>query len=276
VRPGERAGNPNQDEKKGQVVIHVTNRSRQDVPIEKLVSAAGAALAAEDSAHLDLSIAVVTDAEIHLLNRSYLKHDYPTDVISFPLREGSDPDPLLGEVIVSADRARHEARQRGLAFEDELARYVVHGTLHLLGYDDREAEKRERMHARQEEILRKLGGTKAAKPGLARVKAEPEAKPAKGPKGAAGPSPSKVEGPAPSRVEGPAPSKVEGTARSRAGAAKAKKKPGAAKPAAGARKPASRPHGARARPVQKAKAKAKKKAQAKAAGKGAKAAKRKR
>lgn len=186
-------------------MIHVANRSRQDIPAAKLQAAAEATLAAEKAAHLDLSVAVVTDAEIHLLNRNYLKHDYPTDVISFPLRTGGDPDALLGEVIVSADRARHEARARGLAFEDELCRYVVHGTLHLLGYDDREAERRSIMYARQEEILRSLArkekrgapkpkataakpggkavGTEAIKPAAARpVKV---AKPAKTPKATA-------------------------------------------------------------------------------------------
>jgi probable rRNA maturation factor len=179
-------------------MIHVANRSHTEVPTAKLVAAAECALRAEDAAHLDLSIAVVTDAEIHLLNRSYLKHDYPTDVISFPLRDGPDPDPLLGEVIVSADRARHEARSRGIGFVEELCRYVVHGTLHLLGYDDREAEKREEMHARQEEILEQLAGrAKPAKKAAAVAAARPKVAAKKG----AGPKPkAKKKQPAPARA----------------------------------------------------------------------------
>lgn len=199
-------------------MIHVTNRSRLDIPTGRLIAAAEAALAAEDAAHLDLSVAVVTDAEIHLLNRSYLKHDYPTDVISFPLRGGEDPDPLLGEVIVSADRARHEAKARGLAFVEELCRYVVHGTLHLLGYDDREADRRDEMHARQEVILRALANRVKA-PKKASAKNEP-AKVAAGPKMKPKPVAKRA-----AAAKKPVPhAKPEAPAKQRAAAGKAKRR----------------------------------------------------
>ncbi|HVY60053.1 MAG TPA: rRNA maturation RNase YbeY, partial [Planctomycetota bacterium] len=109
------------------------------------------------------SVAIVDDPTIHALNREHLAHDYPTDVISFGLRDPDDPDPLLGEVVVSADRARAEAKARGIGADEELLRYVVHGTLHLLGHDDQEPRARARMHRKQEAVLAKaLAGPAAA------------------------------------------------------------------------------------------------------------------
>jgi probable rRNA maturation factor len=98
-----------------------------------------------------LSIAFVTDAAIRKINRRFLGHDYATDVISFPL----DSD-LLGELVISAPYARAEARKRRIPEREELLRYVVHGILHLLGYDDRTPAEKRRMWARQERELRRL------------------------------------------------------------------------------------------------------------------------
>jgi probable rRNA maturation factor len=103
-----------------------------------------------------LSIAFVTNAAIRRINRRFLGHDYATDVLSFPL--GVDP---WGELVISADYARAEARRRGIPVEEELLRYVVHGILHLLGYDDRDPRARKRMWARQERELRKEAGRRA-------------------------------------------------------------------------------------------------------------------
>ncbi len=121
-----------------------------------LEAAVEATLAAEGVAQLWVSLTVTDDAGIHELNRTWLAHDEPTDVISFPLREANDPDPLLGEVVISAERARREACARGIPLDEELVRYVVHGCLHLLGWDDRTEAERRAMHARQEEIVRAL------------------------------------------------------------------------------------------------------------------------
>ena len=118
-----------------------------------LERAAVHALAAEGSSDLDVSVTVVGDPRLHELNREWLGHDWPTDVVTFPLRDDDDPDPLLGEVVVSADRARAEAAERGLPFAEELCRYVIHGCLHLLGYDDADDAARDAMHARQEALL---------------------------------------------------------------------------------------------------------------------------
>jgi probable rRNA maturation factor len=98
-----------------------------------------------------VSVAVVDDPLIHELNRRYLEHDYPTDVLSFVLeREG---DLLEGEVVVSADTARRTAERLDWPAEHELLLYIVHGTLHLAGYDDRDPESKARMRQQERRLL---------------------------------------------------------------------------------------------------------------------------
>ena len=87
------------------------------------------------------------------LNRRYLAHDWVTDVISFPLA----PEPVIeGEVYVNLDRARTQADQLGLPYGNEVLRLVVHGVLHLLGYDDRTPVRRRRMQRRQEDLVQRF------------------------------------------------------------------------------------------------------------------------
>ena len=112
------------------------------------------------------SVVFVDDAEIHDINRRFLDHNRPTDVISFPLTNEDDPDmpepepdmedeeDIDGEIIVSAETARREAKERGLDERHELLLYVIHGLLHLMDYDDLSPVPRRRMHARQEELLK--------------------------------------------------------------------------------------------------------------------------
>ena len=95
---------------------------------------------------MDLNVLVTGDRQIRRLNKKFLKHDYATDVISFE----------TGDLVVSADTARRVAKELGIAPKEELARYLVHGTLHLLGYDDKKKKDFKRMHARQERILKQL------------------------------------------------------------------------------------------------------------------------
>jgi len=112
-------------------------------------------------AHLDLravelSIALVDDATIHALNRSYRRKDKPTDVLAFPLEDvapGAAPRAgLLGDVILSVDTARKQARQNKRPLLAELTMLLAHGLLHLIGYDHRtNAEERE-MTARTREL----------------------------------------------------------------------------------------------------------------------------
>jgi probable rRNA maturation factor len=102
-----------------------------------------------------LSIAVVDDPTIHELNRRYLQHDYPTDVLSFRLDE--DADAVEGEVVVSVETATRQAERFGWTPHEELILYVVHGTLHLLGYDDHNEQDRAAMREQERFYLNQLG-----------------------------------------------------------------------------------------------------------------------
>ena len=129
------------------------------VDLSRVKGAAAAVLSAEDRADAHLSVAVVDDPFIADLHERFSGIPGATDVLAFPLGDdghshgSSGPPPLLGEVVVSVDTAAREARERGLTTERELLLYVMHGTLHLLGYDDHDPQERTRMHSRQEQLL---------------------------------------------------------------------------------------------------------------------------
>lgn len=105
-------------------------------------------------AEVELSIALVDDATIHELNRDYRKKDKPTDVLAFPLSEPvpAKPTGLLGDVILSIDTARKQAKKHRRPLLGELTMLLAHGLLHLLGHDHQtDAEERE-MTARTREL----------------------------------------------------------------------------------------------------------------------------
>ncbi len=101
-----------------------------------------------------ISVAVVDDKTIARLNWKYLRHRGPADVLSFLL---DDRDGLEGEVIVGAETALRTAPCYGWPPHNELLLYAVHGTLHLVGHDDRTARQRDEMQRREREILEELG-----------------------------------------------------------------------------------------------------------------------
>lgn len=99
-----------------------------------------------------LTIALVSDAEIRNLNRRFLGKDRPTDVLAFPADGG-----YLGDVVVSVDRARAQARTAGHAVASEVAFLAAHGVLHLFGSRDTTPRARATMLRRQRELLREVG-----------------------------------------------------------------------------------------------------------------------
>jgi probable rRNA maturation factor len=103
----------------------------------------------------EISVAVVDDPKMHELNRQYLDHDYPTDVLSFVLDQ--QPNWLLGEIIVSADTAMECCEDFDWPASHEFGLYVIHGALHLVGYDDKQPEKERRMRQRELHYLRLFG-----------------------------------------------------------------------------------------------------------------------
>jgi probable rRNA maturation factor len=100
----------------------------------------------------ELSLALVTDPEIHTLNRQYRGKDKPTDVLSFLLADELQPF-LLGDVVISVETAARQAQQRGHSLREELQTLLIHGILHLLGYDHEVSHNEAlRMHRKEREV----------------------------------------------------------------------------------------------------------------------------
>jgi probable rRNA maturation factor len=85
------------------------------------------------------------------INRQFLAHDYPTDVIAFEY--GDDEDEKWGEIYVNVQKAREQAIEYGVSYEDELTRLIIHGLLHLTGYDDQNDASRAKMKRREDELV---------------------------------------------------------------------------------------------------------------------------
>ena len=100
-----------------------------------------------------VSLAVVDDAGIVELNRRFLRREGPTDVMAFPLGGDPDPEPELGEIVVSSDTAARQAVELGHSFRREMDLLALHGLLHLLGMDDAVPSDRKAMLRAAEEIL---------------------------------------------------------------------------------------------------------------------------
>jgi len=118
-------------------------------------AAVRAALAHGRRDGLEVEVALVSDARLAGIHARFLGDPAPTDVISFDL-EGAEGGPA-GEIYVSVDRAVRVARERGEEVASELRLYLVHGALHLCGFDDRTAAERRRMRAAEASVLRALG-----------------------------------------------------------------------------------------------------------------------
>jgi len=117
---------------------------------------------------VEVSIALVDDEYIRKLNHQYRNIDMPTDVLSFAMREAVDEEDnidffdeeLLGDVVISLERAKIQAEEYGHSFEREVGFLVVHGILHLLGYDHELDEERMVMRQKEEEVLKMMDLTR--------------------------------------------------------------------------------------------------------------------
>lgn len=121
--------------------------------LRAMTSAVGEVLRSEGQPDAEVSVHLADDPLLHDLNRRYRGVDRPTDVLSFPMEE----DGALGDVVISMDRVREQAAAFGHGEQRELCYLAVHGTLHLLGYDDGEAVGEADMAARAERVLGRLG-----------------------------------------------------------------------------------------------------------------------
>ncbi|UCD30446.1 MAG: rRNA maturation RNase YbeY [Planctomycetota bacterium] len=100
-----------------------------------------------------LNIAIVDDATITSLNQRYMCEAKPTDVLSFDLRDDYDDNTIEGEVVVSAEAAGRQAADWGVEVREEILRYVIHGTLHLMGYEDQSPADKRKMRLAEDRIL---------------------------------------------------------------------------------------------------------------------------
>lgn len=117
---------------------------------------------AREVAAVEVSVLLTDDAQVRALNRDWRGKDSPTNVLAFPA-ESAVPPPgsrlplLLGDVVVALETTRREAQAAGRPLADHLSHLLVHGTLHLLGYDHEEDAAAEAMEAREVELLGGLG-----------------------------------------------------------------------------------------------------------------------
>ncbi|WP_425401062.1 rRNA maturation RNase YbeY [Aeoliella sp.] len=139
-------------------MIDIAITSRQDllsIDADLLAEACRRIVAGAGHTQAAISVTLVDDTQMHELNRKHLDHDYPTDVLSFPL---SEPDgPLEGEIIASAGTAMSNAQDYGHRAEEELLLYVVHGALHLVGLDDKTPAAATKMREAESYWLTDLG-----------------------------------------------------------------------------------------------------------------------
>jgi probable rRNA maturation factor len=135
--------------------------------------AAAAALSAtphvalvEGAAPVEVSIRLTTDAEVQTLNRDYRQKDQPTNVLSFPmfapedfadLARSTDPEILIGDIVLALETCEREAMERGVSVEAHATHLIVHGVLHLLGYDHMQEEEAEAMESLERVIMADLG-----------------------------------------------------------------------------------------------------------------------
>lgn len=144
-------------------IVHLQNDKGYTLDPSALERAARATLGAHDMGDGELTIVVTDDAEVQQMNRDYRGIDKPTDVLSFPFDDDGLPEDIddeaeyLGDVVIAYPYTVAHAIRDGYSSDDSLSLMVVHGTLHLLGYDHDTPEERAEMWQVQADILRTLG-----------------------------------------------------------------------------------------------------------------------
>ena len=140
--------------------VLIDNRqSRHKISLKKIKQTAQVILSALDCPDSEISILIVDDPQIAELNQQYLNREGPTNVIAFAMREGefSDLSPhLLGDVVISADTAAREAQIAATSMEQRFNELLVHGILHLMGYDHETSDDAARVMEQKSQELMEL------------------------------------------------------------------------------------------------------------------------
>ena len=123
-------------------------------PARRLKSVAARILKLLKKNKAELSVALIGNAEMRKLNRQFRKKDYPTDVLSFPAAPGMPGGVrLIGDVVISVDKAKEQAKEGGRTLDEEMISLLIHGVLHLLGYDHERSAKDARIMGRLEKKI---------------------------------------------------------------------------------------------------------------------------
>ena len=133
--------------------IEIADQQNAEFDAEPLIAAIQMIADDHNVARAEISVAIVDDPTIRQLNQQYLQHDYETDVISFVLDWNESAGTLLGQLIVSTDTAATLAQDVGSTMQEELLLYVIHGMLHLVGYDDKQPAAAVEMRTAEKEYL---------------------------------------------------------------------------------------------------------------------------
>lgn len=132
--------------------VEINNRSSDaGVETRRLQEAVRRVLSAEGISRANISVAILDDAEMRQLNRQWLGHDWPTDVLSFLLQH--DESGLEGEILLGMETAARAAAAYGWNVADELLLYAIHGALHVVGYDDQSASDQQAMRRQERRFL---------------------------------------------------------------------------------------------------------------------------
>ena len=134
-----------------------------DIDFDLLKVVMKSVLQGEKKEYDSVSVLFVSDSEIRKMNKDYLGHDYSTDVISFPLND--EPEKLEGEIYVSYETTKINSLNYSVSHSSELLRVVIHGILHLVGYDDSTDSQKEEIKMKEEYYLQLAEISGELKPG---------------------------------------------------------------------------------------------------------------
>ena len=142
-------------------IFNETNEEIKDIEILKPLLEYARKVENLEDTELEFSIIITDNERIHEINREYRNIDRPTDVISFALEDSEDIKldnyRILGDIYISIDKVKEQAKEYGHSEKRELAFLTIHGFLHLLGYDHMKEEEEKVMFKKQEEILDGFG-----------------------------------------------------------------------------------------------------------------------
>ena len=138
--------------------LQIATENPADLPTEQQIQQWANAAVRAETVEPEITVRIVDEAESHQLNLTYRGKDKPTNVLSFPFECPDEVElPLLGDLVICRQVVEREAQEQGKPLTAHWAHMVVHGSLHLLGYDHIEEDEAEEMESLESQIMRSLG-----------------------------------------------------------------------------------------------------------------------